>query len=108
MLYEVITNSQDRIAVYSRSQSSYQEYSQKYGEFNYELLATANKNWGDHSLVANLGTNFLQRNRRVSDIVTSGGLIIPDYYSLNNATSVVINSGTGVYNKELASSYNFV
>lgn len=98
-------NSQDRIAVYSRSQSSYQEYSQKYGEFNYELLATANKNWGDHSLVANLGTNFLQRNRRVSDIVTSGGLIIPDYYSLNNATSVVINSGTGVYNKELASVY---
>lgn len=101
-------NSQDRIAVYSRSQSSYQEYSQKYGEFNYELLATATKNWGDHSFVGNLGTNYLQRNRRVSDIVTSGGLIIPNYYSLNNATGTVINSGTGIYNKSLASVYGSV
>ncbi|MBP1675538.1 MAG: SusC/RagA family [Bacteroidetes bacterium] len=98
-------NYQDRIAVYSRSQSSYQEYIQKYGEFNYELLATANKSWNDHSLIVNLGTNYLQRSRRVSDISTSGGLIIPDYYSLNNATATVINSGTGIFRKELASVY---
>lgn len=98
-------NAQDRIAVYSRSQSSYSEYSQKYNEFNYELLATANKNWGEHSLVANLGTNYLQRSRRVSDIITSGGLIIPNFYSLTNATSTIINSSTGIYNKALASVY---
>lgn len=101
-------NSQDRIAVYSRSQSSYQEYSQKYGEFNYELLATATKNWNNHSLIANIGTNFLQRNRRVSDIVTSGGLIVPNYYSLNNATGVIINPGNGIFNKEMASVYGNV
>ena len=83
-------NYQDRIAYNSRSQSMYQEYGQKYGEFNYELLATANYSWNDHSLLANLGTNFLQRSRRVSDISTSGGLIIPNYYSLSNATSTVI------------------
>lgn len=96
-------NSQDRIAVYSRSQSSYSEYSQKYNEFNYELLATAIRNWSQHSIVANLGTNYLQRSRRVSDIVTSGGLIVPDFYSLSNATSTIINPSTGIYNKELAS-----
>jgi hypothetical protein len=46
-------NAQDRIAVYSRSQSQYSEYLQKYNEFNYELIATANKSWGAHSLVTN-------------------------------------------------------
>ena len=101
-------NYQDRIAYNSRSQSMYQEYGQKYGEFNYELLATANYSWNDHSLLANLGTNFLQRSRRVSDISTSGGLIIPNYYSLSNATSTVINPGTGIYKKELSSVYGSV
>ncbi|OJX91607.1 MAG: SusC/RagA family TonB-linked outer membrane protein [Paludibacter sp. 47-17] len=96
-------NAQDRIAVYSRSQSQYSEYTQVYNEFNYELLATATKNSGNHSIVANLGTNYLQRSRRISDFVTSGGLIIPGYYSLKNATSVVIGSSTGVYNKALSS-----
>ena len=101
-------NFQDRIAYNSRSQSSYQEYSQNYGEFNYELLATLNRSWEGHSLVANLGTNFLQRSRRVSDISTSGGLIVPDYYSLNNATSTVINPETGLYKKELSSLFGSV
>lgn len=101
-------NSQDRIAVYSRSQSSYQEYNQAYNEFNYELLATINKNFNGHSIVANIGTNYLQRSRRISDISTSGGLIIPGYYSLNNATSTVINSGTGIYKKALASVYGSI
>ncbi|MEA4919090.1 SusC/RagA family TonB-linked outer membrane protein [Proteiniphilum sp.] len=99
---------QDRIAYNSRSQSSYQEYNQNYGEFNYELLASLNRSWNDHSLVANLGTNFLQRNRRVSDISTSGGLIVPNYYSLNNATSTVINPETGLYKKELSSVFGSV
>ena len=98
-------NSQDRIAVYSRSQSSYSEYSQKYNEFNYELLATITKNWSDHSLVSNIGTNYLQRKRRISDVVTSGGLIVPNFYSLTNATSTIINPITGFYDKALASVY---
>lgn len=101
-------NSQDRIAVFSRSQSSYQEYSQKYSEFNYELLATANKSWHAHSLVVNIGANLLQRDRRVSDITTSGGLIIPNFYSLTNATGTVINPATGIFKKELASAYGSV
>lgn len=99
---------QDRIAYNSRSQSMYQEYNQKYEEFNYELLATANRSWDNHSLVGNLGGNFLERNRRISDISTSGGLIIPNYYSLHNATSTIINPATGVYRKQLSSVYGSV
>ncbi|MDD4009706.1 MAG: SusC/RagA family TonB-linked outer membrane protein [Fermentimonas sp.] len=99
---------QDRIAYNSRSQSMYQEYNQKYEEFNYELLATVNKAWNDHSFVANAGTNFLQRNRRINDISTSGGLIIPNYYSLNNATSTIINPSTGIYKKQLSSVYGSI
>lgn len=99
---------QDRIAYNSRSQSMYQEYNQKYEEFNYELLATVNKAWNNHSFIANAGTNFLQRNRRISDISTSGGLIIPNYYSLNNATSTVINPSTGKYKKQLSSVYGSI
>ncbi|NDV94575.1 SusC/RagA family TonB-linked outer membrane protein [Dysgonomonas sp. 521] len=101
-------NSQDRIAYYSRSQSMYQEYSQKFDEFNYEFLATSNNRWGNHSLVANLGANYMRRNRRVSDIQTSGGLRIPEYYSLNNASSVIINPTTGIYKKAISSVYGSV
>jgi TonB-linked SusC/RagA family outer membrane protein len=96
-------SSQDRIAYNSRSQSMYQEYSQKYDEFNYELLATAKKQWGIHSLLVNVGANYMRGNTRESDIQTSGGLIIPNYYSLNNATSVVINPSTGLYKKAMSS-----
>lgn len=101
-------NFQDRIAYNSRSQSMYQEYSQNYGEFNYELLASLNRNWDLHSLVANVGTNLLQSNRRISDISTSGGLIVPNYYSLKNATSTVISPETGLYKKELFSVFGSV
>ncbi len=98
-------NAQDRIAYYSRSQSLYQEYSQKFDEFNYEFLATANNRWGDHSLVSILGANYMTRNRRVSDIQTSGGLIIPQFYSLKNAASIVVNPSTGLYKKAISSIY---
>lgn len=98
-------NSQDRIAYYSRSQSQYQEYSQKFDEFNYEFLATTNNRWGDHSLIANLGANYMRRNRRVSDIQTSGGLAIPEYYSLKNAPSLIIDPLTGLYKKAISSVY---
>ena len=98
-------NSQDRIAYYSRSQSQYQEYSQKFDEFNYEFLATTNNRWGEHSLTTNLGANYMRRNRRISDIQTSGGLIIPEYYSLNNAASIIVNPTTGFSKKAISSVY---
>jgi TonB-linked SusC/RagA family outer membrane protein len=98
-------NSQDRIAKYSRSQSMYQEYSNKFDEFNYEFLASANKRWDKHSLVVNLGANQMEQKRRISDIQTAGGLEIANYYSLNNSLSLVISPETGYYQKAISSIY---
>lgn len=92
---------QDRIAVYSRTQSQYQEYINNFSEFNYELLASANKSWGDISLNVNAGGNIMSQKRRISDAVTQGGLIIPEYYNLKNASSVLINSNA--YRKQINS-----
>ena len=92
---------QDRIAVYSRTQSQYQEYINNFSEFNYELLASANKSWGDISLNVNAGGNIMSQKRRVSDAVTQGGLIIPEYYNLKNASSVLVNSNA--YRKQINS-----
>lgn len=92
---------QDRIAVYSRTQSQYQEYINNFSEFNYELLASANKSWGDISLNVNAGGNIMSQKRRISDAVTQGGLIIPEYYNLKNASSVLVNSNA--YRKQINS-----
>lgn len=92
---------QDRIAVYSRTQSQYQEYFNNFSEFNYELLASANKSWGDISLNVNAGGNLMSQKRRISDAVTQGGLIIPEYYNLKNASSVLVNSNA--YRKQINS-----
>ena len=92
---------QDRIAVYSRTQSQYQEYNNNFSEFNYELLASATKSWGDISLNVNAGGNIMNQKRRISDAVTQGGLIIPEYYNLKNASSVLVNSNA--YQKQINS-----
>ncbi|MCF0063300.1 SusC/RagA family TonB-linked outer membrane protein [Dyadobacter chenwenxiniae] len=92
---------QDRIAVYSRTQSQYQEYINNFSEFNYELLASANKSWDDFSLNVNVGGNIMSQKRRISDAVTQGGLIIPEYYNLKNASSVLVNSNA--YRKQINS-----
>ncbi len=92
---------QDRIAVYSRSQSQYQEYNNTFSEFNYEFLASANKSFGQFSLNANAGGNIFDQKRRVSDALTQGGLIVPEYYNLKNASAVLINSNS--YHKRINS-----
>ena len=92
---------QDRIAVYSRSQSMYQEYNNTFSEFNYELIASASKTWNRVSLNANVGGNIMDRNWRISDAVTQGGLIIPEYYNLKNASTVLNQSNK--YHKRINS-----
>ncbi len=94
---------QDRIAVYSRSASQYEETSNKLNEYNYEFLATAKKNWDKISLVANVGANLRDQNRKVDYAITQGGLIVPNYYNLKNASSVKIENFT--YNRRIASLY---
>jgi len=96
-------DTQDRIAVYSRSTSQYEETSNKLNEYNYEFLATAKKNWNKLSLVANVGANLRDQNRKVDYGITQGGLIIPNYYNLKNASNVKIENFT--YNRRVASVY---
>lgn len=94
---------QDRIAVYSRSQSQYQEYNNHFNEFNYEFLATAKKNWADFSLSGNVGGNIRNQKRRVIDGLTQGRLIVPLYYNLKNAPTVLNNNN--LYEKQVYSIY---
>lgn len=95
--------SQDRIAVYSRSASQYEESSNKLNEYNYEFLASAKKNWDNFSLVANVGANLRDQQRKVDYAITSGGLIIPNYYNLKNAASLIVDNRS--YQKRVASLY---
>src|SRR5690606_14117393 len=96
-------DTQDRIAVYSRSASQYEETSLKLNEYNYEFLATAKKNWDNLSLVANVGANLRDQQRRSEYAITQGGLILPNYYNLKNASNVLINNYT--YHKRVSSLY---
>ncbi|MCL4637464.1 MULTISPECIES: SusC/RagA family TonB-linked outer membrane protein [Olivibacter] len=94
---------QDRIAVYSRSQSMYQEYSNNFHEFNYEFLATANKQWTDFSLSGLVGGNIRDANRRVSDLQTGGPLVVPNYYDLRNSSGILANNGHGLFREQVYS-----
>lgn len=93
----------DRIAVYSRSTSQYEESNNKLNEYNYEFLANIRKNWTDFTFNANLGANLRDQQRQVDYAVTQGGLIIPNYYNLKNATSVRIDNN--YFHKRVASIY---
>ncbi len=96
-------SSRDRIAVYSRSASQYEEQGNRLNEYNYEFLASAKKNWGDFSLNALLGGNIRDQKRDVDYAITQGGLIIPNYYNLKNAASVKVENYR--YHKRVASVY---
>lgn len=98
--------SQDRIAVYSRSTSQYEESANNLNEYNYELLATAKKNWDNFSLIANVGANLRDQQRKVDYAITQGGLTIPNFYNLKNAASVKVDNF--YYHKRVASLYGSV
>ncbi|WP_437921955.1 SusC/RagA family TonB-linked outer membrane protein [Sphingobacterium sp. LRF_L2] len=93
--------SEDRIAVYSRSTSQYEESSNNLNEYNYEFLATAKKQWNDISLTALAGANLRDMQRKVGYGITQGGLIIPNYYNLKNASSALIDNSK--YHRRIAS-----
>lgn len=66
--------------------AGYQRDDRRVGEYNYDLIFTANRDLSpDFSLVAVLGTN-IRRNRFESTLAsTNGGLVVPELYSLNNS-----------------------
>ena len=96
-------STEDRIAVFSRSTSQYEETNNRLNEYNYEFLATVHKNWNQISLVANAGANLRNQSRKVDYGITQGGLIIPNYYNLKNASNVKVENFK--YNRRIASLY---
>lgn len=96
-------DTQDRIAVYSRSTSQYEENSNKLNEYNYEFLATAKKNWQDFSLIVNVGANLRDQQKQINNGITQAGLTIPNYYNLKNAASVLIDNNK--FHKRVGSIY---
>ncbi|WP_343565593.1 SusC/RagA family TonB-linked outer membrane protein [Sphingobacterium sp.] len=97
---------QDRIAVYSRSASQYEETNNKLNEYNYEFIATAKKNWDKFSLIAFAGGNIRDKKSQNNYAITQGGLIIPNYYNLKNASAIKVDNFS--YHKRIASVFGSV
>jgi len=75
-----------RIAVGSYQTPSYSKYLGSYGETNYDLLLNYDKKLnGDFGLKALLGSNVRQDVNSSTSDATSGGLVVPRFYSLSNS-----------------------
>ncbi|HEX5152031.1 MAG TPA: SusC/RagA family TonB-linked outer membrane protein [Parafilimonas sp.] len=79
---------EERIALGSVDVSQYSRYLQNYSEYNYDILASFNKEiTSDLKFNGLLGMNI--RRNYINSIYssTNGGLIVPRIYSLNNSVS---------------------
>jgi TonB-linked SusC/RagA family outer membrane protein len=75
-----------RVAVGSFQTPGYSKYSGNYSETNYDLIGNYEKNLsGDLSLKALLGGNVRQVDNSYTSAATSGGLVVPRFYSLSNS-----------------------
>jgi len=81
--YTLKINSQ--VAVGSQSVSEYTESLRRVTETNYEGRVHFDKTWGKYSLNSFAGVNRRNFNRFGSNAATSGGLIVPNLYSINNS-----------------------
>lgn len=97
---------EDRIAVYSRTTSKYSENVQRFQEFNYEGMLHYNTEFRDFRLTAFIGANLMHQRRSLNNGETQGGLIIPEFYNLSNASSVLTTDK--MYRKEIRSVFGSV
>lgn len=87
----------ERAAVGSQAQSFYLERDYSFYEFNYEFVATYQKDFSD-----NFGVNILAgANKRDSKktyvgLSTTGGLSIPGIYNINNGLGPIDNAPNGL------------
>jgi hypothetical protein len=81
-------NQQQRVAVGSAGIPSYSRFDRSYKETNYDLLATADKNYQDFNLNALAGMN-IRKTRLALFSSTSGGLVIPNFYAISNSLGTV-------------------
>nr|WP_067058534.1 SusC/RagA family TonB-linked outer membrane protein [Mucilaginibacter sp. L294] len=79
---------ENRIAVGSYQTSSYGRTDIKYGENNYDFLLNYDHNLNaDFNLKALLGTNIRRTTTSSIGVVTSGGLVVPNLYTISNSVA---------------------
>ena len=81
---------EERIAKGSIGVSQYSRINNGFREYNYDLMASFDKDLtNDVNLRALLGTNIRRRTRTSINASTNGGLAVPGLYSLNNSANPV-------------------
>ncbi|RYE36596.1 MAG: SusC/RagA family TonB-linked outer membrane protein [Sphingobacteriaceae bacterium] len=77
---------EERRAVGSVGVSSYIRRNLTFNETNYDLIANANKDFGeDFNLKAVLGANIRKQRYQTTAQSTNGGLVVPGIYALSNS-----------------------
>ncbi|MEN5058391.1 SusC/RagA family TonB-linked outer membrane protein [Sphingobacterium kitahiroshimense] len=79
----------ERVAVGSQQISAFSEAIREFTEMNYETRIHYDKKWDRFSLNSFIGANRRNTDAFTSDAATSGGLIVPNVYSLNNSSQPV-------------------
>lgn len=80
----------DRVAIGSQAESSYSEDVRNMREMNYEILAIFDKSFGDVSVNANFGGNAMRSEYERNGAATSGGLVLPGLYTLDNSVNTAL------------------
>ncbi|SFQ50745.1 SusC/RagA family TonB-linked outer membrane protein [Parafilimonas terrae] len=69
---------------------AYSKYNNSYKEYNYDFLASVNKNISDNlNFKAVVGTNLRRNYFKSTFAITNGGLIIPGIYDLANSANPI-------------------
>lgn len=80
---------EERIAIGSNGIPMYQRYDRVFNETNYDLMANVNKDLtSDLNLKGLLGTNIRRTLATSIFATTSGGLIVPELYSISNSKGI--------------------
>jgi TonB-linked SusC/RagA family outer membrane protein len=77
----------ERNAVYSQEQSRFYEAQREQHEINHEFLLMFNQKISDLSIDINAGGNMMYQKYQRLDGESVGGLVLPDFYNLNNSVS---------------------
>ena len=80
----------ERVAIGSQAQPKYYEATREFSETNAELLALFDKKLNENfDLTGTIGVNRMDQLYKSNLNQTQGGLVLPDFFNLNNAVSGV-------------------
>ncbi|WP_027384654.1 SusC/RagA family TonB-linked outer membrane protein [Epilithonimonas caeni] len=88
-----------RVAIGSQAQSGYTVNKRNFSEYNYELRVHYDKKFGDFSVNSFDGTNMRQAKADLIAAQTNGGLVIPNFYNLNNGAAAATVTYTSNYKR---------